>query len=92
MLLLMFVVSAASLSEKQATPWNRDSVVSVLEWQASVLYARGARLLNDVRLLYEIRSLLREPEAASPGAPDSRTRSQEPAKTCSKRLVTPGRA
>ena len=67
-------------------------MVSVLEQQASVLYARGARLLNDVRLLYEIRSLIHEPEAASPGAADSRTRSEERAKTCSKRLVTPGRA
>jgi len=86
LLLLVLVAGTAGVSgdNKTATVWNGDSLVSALEQQASVLYARGARLLNDARLLYEIRSLLREP---NPGAAGKRTSSEEPAKTCNKRLV-----
>ncbi len=94
LLLLVLIASTGSVSSNTngVVSSSQSLLVSALEQQTSMLYARGARLLNDARLLYEIRSLLREPAATGTGAADNYTRRQEPAKTCNKRPVTSGRA
>ncbi|MGH9863001.1 MAG: hypothetical protein ACRD35_06210 [Candidatus Acidiferrales bacterium] len=85
----MFVFDTAGVPGDRPAPSN---LVAAVEPAVNVLYAQGTRLVNGLRLLYALRSLVREPEAAGRGATDNPTRSQEPAKTCNKRLVATGRA
>jgi hypothetical protein len=51
-------VSASGVVAEKSTP---ATVISVVEHQASLVYARAARLVSDFRLVYEVHSQLHGP-------------------------------
>ena len=60
-----FDVSLGDLSAQDLKPGN---LYRTLDRRAHLTYARGARFVNDLRVVYEIRSRLGGPEAEPPGS------------------------
>lgn len=71
---------------------NPASLLSTVVEQVNLTYARGVRLVNGLRLIYEVHSDLRRQEQAEKAAPTGLAPHSGPTKTCSKQALLSGRA
>lgn len=58
------------------------SLLSAIEQQVNLAYARAVRLVNDFRLVYEVHSQLQQRVSEGEAAPASAPAPSEPARAC----------
>jgi hypothetical protein len=76
-LFILFQALGINLKHVSADDLNPVSIFRAADRQAHLSYARGVRFVNDLRVVYEIRSRLEAQEAsATPGVP----RQEEPSR------------
>jgi hypothetical protein len=74
---LLLTVTGFSWSKPQLADLHPAQIYRNADRQAHLVYARGTRYVNDLRVVYEIQSRLR-PEGEVPGAPENGTPDASP--------------
>ncbi|HKO03917.1 MAG TPA: zf-HC2 domain-containing protein [Candidatus Acidoferrales bacterium] len=77
---IFFLCQAAGINPKKITAedLNPINVYRAADRQAHLTYARGVRFVNDLRVVYEIRSRLQEASATPNAAPQPEERKSTP--------------